>query len=452
MMDVGIFGRELAAPTASRRRTAEHRLSTDRGNTSEVDFLRREVVDLESIIKSLHTSRTDAKQATMLALDESTQRNAALERELVTCAAELEAAQATLQEARSQQASAMVVAASHEAESRVLAVEQRILALELLDSEAELDAARAAEESALSIARTYRRFASEGASRLDETRDGIEAVQQRVLEQLAGLQEDARKSLVVRSLGSLCTWQVIRYLGAGFAKWRALVVTAEHRGAVERRLEAAYRHRDIEMKAARVQLEREKKLARVATDAARSDVQKQLVDGMQEVQRAKAAAAREADLRKQAERNLAECEERAEQRVLKTAAELAAAREELQSVKRDRALLREAQDGAKQTEGGRVADLREKLDARDAEVSKLRAELAAEREARTTEEGTRKFLERLLREEHEHAGWRADEAADLAQLRQEYEALTEETRVLESEMEAVKFELHNLLLARALAS
>ena len=91
---------------------------------------------------------------------------------------------------REEHSYAISSASAGEAETRVLACELRLLALELLDAEAEREAAREAEASALSIARTYRRFAAQGASRLDEMRVGIEEVQVRLQRRVEELQMD----------------------------------------------------------------------------------------------------------------------------------------------------------------------------------------------------------------------------------------------------------------------
>jgi hypothetical protein len=113
---------------------------------------------------------------------------------------ELDGARAELFRMREEHSYAISSASAGEAETRVLACELRLLALELLDAEAEREAAREAEASALSIARTYRRFAAQGASRLDEMRVGIEEVQVRLQRRVEELQMASREVLRLRAL------------------------------------------------------------------------------------------------------------------------------------------------------------------------------------------------------------------------------------------------------------
>ena len=148
-----------------------------RGDASELAFLRREVSDLERVIKSLHSSRTDDKyaleQAQLAARHESALRED-----------ESAARESALHELRVQHAAALSAAASRDAETRILTVELRLLCAELFDAEAEREAARESETSALSIARSYRGFAAQGAQRLEELRGGMEGMQGRLLQRL----------------------------------------------------------------------------------------------------------------------------------------------------------------------------------------------------------------------------------------------------------------------------
>ena len=191
-MEVGLF-------TIAGQPTRRQRSPGRQNDASEVEFLRREVLDLERVIKTLHASRTSDSQdraqlerRTHAALEESAKKHAAALREL-------DGARAELFRMREEHSYAISSASAGEAETRVLACELRLLALELLDAEAEREAAREAEASALSIARTYRRFAAQGASRLDEMRVGIEEVQVRVRRRVEELQLASREVLRLRA-------------------------------------------------------------------------------------------------------------------------------------------------------------------------------------------------------------------------------------------------------------
>ena len=126
-----------------------------RGDASEVEFLRREVADLEMVIKALHASRGDAAQARVQAERRATSaleehgRQQEFLAELEARSRELEEAREQAREARAEQADATSAVAAREAETSVLAVNIRLLALELFEAEAAREAAREAEASAL---------------------------------------------------------------------------------------------------------------------------------------------------------------------------------------------------------------------------------------------------------------------------------------------------------------
>lgn len=423
-------------------------------DASEVEFLRREVLDLERVIKSLHASRSadtqvraQSESRMSLALEVNAQQREADIREL-------EATRAALATMRVDHDGAVVVAAARDMEVRVLTVELRILAIELLDAEAEREAAREAEGSALSIARSYRGFAAQGASRLDELRSGIEMVQSRLLQRVARLQAGTSSALRTNALRVLCGWRVARGLGFAMARWRLLVVSAEQREAVAQRLETAYRHRDIEEAAARVQLANERRQTKEAADAARSRMDAELREAALERERASASASAEVERRKQADRRaeklssqLEGAQKQGEQARQAAAAELAACRAELTEARRAAATAREGERTATAT----AASLRAELDECSRALAKAKADAAAESEERAEEARTRAFLERVLRDERQHATRRAEEAAALAALVPEHTELGEVMHRLSSELATCKFELNNSLLGRALA-
>ena len=94
---------------------------------AEAEFLRREVSDLERVIQSLRKSRANDTQEETVTLMHHTE----------------------------------------------------LLRNELFDAEAEREAANQAETYALSVARSYRSFAAQGAHQLDELRSGVHGVQVR---------------------------------------------------------------------------------------------------------------------------------------------------------------------------------------------------------------------------------------------------------------------------------
>ena len=450
-MEVGIFAAPATRPTPGglRRASAGH----VRGDASEVEFLRREVADLEMVIKALHASRGDAAQARVQAerratsaLEEHGRQQEFLAAELETRSRELDEAREQAREAQAEQASAISAAAAREAEAHTLAVNIRLLALELFEAEEERESAREAEASALSIARSYRRFAVEGASRLDEMRLGIEAVQGRLEERVLGLQSATSDALRARALRAIGGWWMAHGLSFGFARWRALVMSAEHREAIELRLETAYRRRDIETNAARVHAVNERRQAVGAAEAVKAQMQ-------MELREATASAASEAERRQLLEKRctslaaqLEQSETRAEAARQHTYAELAACREELQGSRREAALAKEGQRAAL----AELTELRTEVEARRSELAATKAKLTTEAEGREEEVRTRAFLERVLRDERVHAARRAEEAAALAELEEEHDDVADLLRALAADVANAKYECHQSLLARAL--
>ena len=264
--------------------------------SAEIDFLKSEVLDLERVIKSLHENRTDQRHEMMLAeervtraSDEKQQWRTALEQKLH----EYEMIISALREER---AGAVAAAASREAETHMLTVELRLLRTELFDAEAEREAARASEASALSVARSYRCFAAQGAGRLEELRTGIDDVQSSLQQRLTAYQRSADVSLRTRALRAVFGWHAARSAHRAFGLWVLLVLTAEqrevsrllhspsvpfallrtiaapsrpspHPQVVQARLEMAYRYRDLNRAQQQVTLSQELQIRASAAEA-----------------------------------------------------------------------------------------------------------------------------------------------------------------------------------------
>ena len=371
-----------------------------RGDASELAFLRREVSDLERVIKSLHSSRTDDKyaleQAQLAARHESALRED-----------ESAARESALHELRVQHAAALSAAASRDAETRILTVELRLLCAELFDAEAEREAARESETSALSIARSYRGFAAQGAQRLEELRGGMEGMQGRLLQRLGLYQIQAHHCLKVRALRSARGWRAARELSRSLTKWMLLVRTAEQRESVAARLEAAYRHRDLQSAAQRMHSNNERR----EYDEARAALQDQVVSARRERDSAMREAEAATAARHEAERvsellrgQLAQAQQQVESARRKESADVAAAREQLVVSKRETAAANASLASAREAQRAAEASLAEckaALASKDVEVSMAN-------EAQEEEGRTRVFLERVLKDERNHAARRAE--------------------------------------------
>ena len=235
----------------------------------EIEFLRREVGDLERVIKSVHSTRNGDRYALE-------QAEAQLLRARHVSAAhegQQQLVESTLHDMHAQHAAALAAAATREAETRMLTVELRLLCVELFDAETEREAARESEGSALSIARSYRGFAAQGAARLEDMRSGIDGVQLRLLQQLDSYRAQAQHSLKLRALRATRGWRSARDLGRCVTRWMIFVFTAEQRSAVAARLEAAYRHRDLEHAARRTQSMAERREELAAAAVARAAIE-----------------------------------------------------------------------------------------------------------------------------------------------------------------------------------
>ena len=178
-------------------------MASERKDLSECEFLRREVADLERVIKSLHSSRSDDRYA----LEQVESLLVRTRDESSMLEGQQWAAQSAMAELRSQHAAALAAAASREAETKMLGVELQLMCAELFDAETEREAARESEGSALSIARSYRSFAAQGAARLEDMRGGIEAVQGRLAQRLAAYQTQAQHNYTVRALRAVRGWR-----------------------------------------------------------------------------------------------------------------------------------------------------------------------------------------------------------------------------------------------------
>lgn len=262
-------------------------MASERKDLSECEFLRREVADLERVIKSLHSSRSDDRYA----LEQVESLLVRTRDESSMLEGQQWAAQSAMAELRSQHAAALAAAASREAETKMLGVELQLMCAELFDAETEREAARESEGSALSIARSYRSFAAQGAARLEDMRGGIEAVQGRLAQRLAAYQTQAQHNYTVRALRAVRGWRAARELSRCLARWMLLAFTAEQRAAVAARLEAAYRHRDVQHAAQRTQAANERRDEQAAAASAREALEEQLSAALRERDAALQAAA-----------------------------------------------------------------------------------------------------------------------------------------------------------------
>jgi hypothetical protein len=294
-------------------------------DTAEVQFLRREVKELEQVIDSLgetHRDETDRLMELESAVQEAreTARSAECQRDetknrLIELGAEADqqlaevraeadrrvaAVRQQLGAACGDLSTALGAAADRGAETRTMEVELRLLSQELLEADAESVTARASEASALSIARSYRSFAAQGAARLDDMRLGLDAVLGRLQAQLAELQAAAQQKLAGRALRAALAWRAARGLGAALRRWRAVAMGEEQRSALAARLEAAYRHRDADAAAARAHALAERVAEREAAEARTGTLQRELDAALDAAERsdsaAKAAKAAEAEL------------------------------------------------------------------------------------------------------------------------------------------------------------
>ena len=416
-----------------------------------VEFLRREVVDLERVIKSLHQTRTDDRYA----LEQAEALLVRSRDESSMHEGQHELAHHALIEMRTHHTAALGAAAAREAEASMLNVELRLMCNELYAAESEREMAREAEASALSIARSYRGFAADGASRLSDMRGSIQEVQTRVLQRLEAYQAHAQHNWKLRALRSVRGWRASRDMSRSLSRWMLLVFTAEQRAAVAARLEAAYRQRDKESAAQRVQQTAERRAELQSAKAAKAAHEEQLAAARKERDAAKQTAAAEREARTAAEiaaedlrAQLSEAQAQIDKAKRSGAADMAAARDQLTASKREisaaSAPLAAAQEGQRTAEASLLA-CRAALAEREEEVAAAR--LALEEESRT-----RLFLERVLKDERAHAARRGEEAAGLRALleeRQEVERVLAELSVSTSR---AKFELNDALLDNALAS
>ena len=436
---------------------------------SELEFLRREVSDLEDAIKHLHTVQagrqhrlTQAEGAlaqTEAALarerDESARAHAAYEEQLVSIRSDLRSV-------RADHGSALGAAAAREAETRMLGVELRLLCVELFDAEAEREAARASETSALSIARSYRGFAAQGAGVLEDMRQGIETVQGTLLQRLAGYQAAAHFALRLRAMRSAQGWRASRDLFHCFARWMLLALTAEQRAATAQRLQAAYKQRDADTAASRLQAANERRCEREASQVELRRLTEELtrataecdtlrMEARDESARREAAEARAAAL----EAELDEARTRLDASRKASAADLAAAREQLAVTRREATASSAAAAAAREGRSKCEAELeacRTAVCTREEEAAAAARMAEAERTAREEESATRAFLERVLRDERHHAALRTAEGDTLLELREDHAALAADLHLLDDDLTEVAYELNAELLTRALAS
>ena len=186
-------------------------------------------------------------------------------------------------------------------------------------------------------------------------------------------------------------------------------------GLVAARLEAAYRHRDLQSAAQRMHSNNERREA----DEARAALQDQVVSARRERDSAMREAEAATAARHEAERvsellrgQLAQAQQQVESARRKESADVAAAREQLVVSKRETAAANASLASAREAQRAAEASLAEckaALASKDVEVSMAN-------EAQEEEGRTRVFLERVLKDERNHAARRAEVRKWLARM------------------------------------
>ena len=152
----------------------------------ELTFLRAEVSKLERFIEASAESRAaTARQAQQL------QRDAQLCHECLETALVEVGSSLGWEALRADSADLGQLGRAALLEMRGLAVDTAVLRAEMALVESERNAAREVEAYALSVARSYRGFASQGAARLDEVKGRLRGAHGRMQQQLDGVREVA---------------------------------------------------------------------------------------------------------------------------------------------------------------------------------------------------------------------------------------------------------------------
>lgn len=203
-------------------KTCDHGLY---GNYSaaEIEFLRHEVVNLEKAISELHTNRAGGIEA--IEASESARR----------------LAEEGLERLRSKEADTSEKLVSANAEISVLHLRGQILLAELADAEEARRASNEAESCALSVARSYRAFAAEGAHQLDQLQVEMQATQTRLQHRIEGFHEGARFALRRQSLRAALRWPCLRRLHSAMQQWRLVTLVDGFQRVLAVRLDAAHR-------------------------------------------------------------------------------------------------------------------------------------------------------------------------------------------------------------------
>ncbi|KAL1524746.1 hypothetical protein AB1Y20_019629 [Prymnesium parvum] len=377
-------------------------------SAAETKFLRHEVANLELAIAALRSQGGAAAREA----SERVRREAEARLQQM-CAREAEMA-AELRLARE--------------ESTTLFTHARLLHHELTDTEEQGRAARAAESSALGVARSYRSFATQGARKLEELQRGMQEAQARVQARLAELHNDTRLALRRQALRAVVRWGSEGLLHRAVRQWRLAALAHSYQRVVTARLEAAYRRADAEMGGRRVQMVAQLREREELAEAAAVALQRELDDVRQQRDSAAIAAAAEAQMRRQLQAELEKLGRRA-------------ARGELV--------------GAEQRE----QDAHAARATAQAQLDAASAELRALRLANAEHQQESEFLARALRDERRHrAGtewwqWggarcvalRAREAEQFASVADGVEELAEELEYVSSLTRELRFDVVNAL-------
>lgn len=231
-------------------------------SSEELPFLRSEVAKLERIIESSAESRAAMARQAQLS-----------QRSMRTCQEYLEIALSEVVGARTWEA---LQAEPPElgqlgritlSEMRALAVEAGLLRTELAAAEAERAASHEVEVHALSVARSYRGFASQGAARLDELKERIRTMSVRTQRQLDELRASAVLAMRRRSLRSVVGMRSGLAARAALYRWQQTVAIERFTDSISTQLQASQRQEEAHLREQRQQMERRLKADRAHAQA-----------------------------------------------------------------------------------------------------------------------------------------------------------------------------------------
>ena len=209
----------------------------------ELTFLRAEVSKLERFIEASAESRAaTARQAQQL------QRDAQLCHECLETALVEVGSSLGWEALRADSADLGQLGRVALLEMRGLAVDTAVLRAEMALVESERNAAREVEAYALSVARSYRGFASQGAARLDEVKGRLRGAHGRMQQQLDGVREAALLALRRRAVRSLVGLRCGLAARAALTRWQQAVAMERFTRGMAIQLQAAARQEEAELR------------------------------------------------------------------------------------------------------------------------------------------------------------------------------------------------------------